>query len=78
MASTRTVKEQHRISPESALAGILALLVDEREERVRGDKTATKTEALLAGAGLPYGDIAAVTGKKADAVRMAIQRGRAK
>lgn len=58
----------------AAMAGILALLVDERESRTKGDKSAEKTEVLLANAGLPIDGIAAATGKKRDAVRKAISR----
>jgi hypothetical protein len=38
MASARQGQAQVRISQDSALAGILALLVDEREERARESK----------------------------------------
>lgn len=75
-----TGREQDRsaIAAEKALAGILALLVEDRDKRASGDKDATKTEVLLASAGLSNEDIAAVTGKNADAVRMAIKRAKAK
>jgi DNA-directed RNA polymerase specialized sigma24 family protein len=63
---------------DAAMAGVLALLVDAREARVRGDKDATKVELLLSNVGLAVEDIAAATGKKPDAVRKAIQRGRAR
>jgi len=59
------------------MAGVLALLVDERERRTKDDKSAAKTEVLLAKAGLAVEDIVAVTGKNAGAVRKAIQRARA-
>lgn len=78
MASNRQGRERHRITPESAMAGVLALLVDEREERAKGNKDAAKTEVLLANAGLSIEDIVSLTGKKPDAVRKAIQRGRTK
>jgi hypothetical protein len=58
------------------MAGVLALLVDEREQRVKDDKSATKTELLLANAGLSNEDIAAVTGKNANAIRVAVRRAR--
>ena len=74
MASPRKGRARHKISTESALAGILALLVEEREERLKGDKRAMKTEVLLANAGLSYDDIAAAMGKQPAAVRMAITR----
>lgn len=78
MAPTKRNEDGQRIPPESALAGILALLVEERESRVVNDKDAKKTEAVLAAAGLTNESIAAVTGKKPDAVRKAIQRARGK
>lgn len=78
MASTRKAREQHQIPPESAVAGILALLIDEREERAKDSKTTRKIEILLANAGLSVDDIVALTGNKAGAIRKAIQRGRAK
>lgn len=70
--------EVHRISTESALAGILALLADEREARVKDDETSAKTEILLSDDGLSFKDIAAVTRKRADTVRMSISRGKGK
>jgi DNA-directed RNA polymerase specialized sigma24 family protein len=66
------------IAPEKSLAGILALLIEEREQRATGDKKATKIEILLSRAGLSNSDIGAVTGKNAGAVRMVIQRAKAK
>ena len=68
----------NRIEPDAAIAGILALLVNLREERVSEIKSAAKTEVLLANAGLPASAIAALTGKNLEAVRKAIQRGRSK
>jgi DNA-directed RNA polymerase specialized sigma24 family protein len=58
----------------SALAGMLALLVDARECRIQGDKEAIKTEVLLARAGVSLDEISAVMGKKRDAVRMVVSR----
>jgi DNA-directed RNA polymerase specialized sigma24 family protein len=58
------------------MAGILALLIDERDDRTQDDKDAVKTEVLLAQAGLSIEDISTVTGKKYDTVRMAITRGK--
>lgn len=78
MASTTNNEMSGGVRPDSAMAGILALLIDERTERTRNDKDAVRTEVLLAGAGLSIEEIAAVTGRKYDAVRMAIARGRAK
>jgi hypothetical protein len=62
---------------QAALRGVLALLVDERERRIQGEKGTTKTELLLDRAGVPIDQIAAVMGKKPDAVRKAISRGKA-
>jgi DNA-directed RNA polymerase specialized sigma24 family protein len=61
---------------DAALAGILALLVDEREERAKQSKPDVRTEVLLADVGLSVDEIVAVTRKNAGAVRKAIQRGR--
>lgn len=76
MASRPKAQDRSGIALESAIAGVLALLIDEREERTRTSKDAAKTEVLLAQAGLSIEDIAAVTGKKYDTVRMAITRGK--
>ncbi len=76
MAARAKAQEEARIRLEAAMAGILALLIDEREERTRSQKDAAKTEVLLAQAGVSIDEIAAVTGKKYDAVRMAISRGK--
>lgn len=70
--------EQKSIPAETALAGILALMVDAREREIQGDKTAVRTEVLLANAGLPIEHIASAVGKKYDAVRMCIQRSKGK
>jgi DNA-directed RNA polymerase specialized sigma24 family protein len=74
MAVTSQSQEQHRISPEAAMLGVLALLIDEREQRMGNDKSAERTEVLLARVGLSVDDIAAAMGKKRDAVRMMIAR----
>jgi len=61
------------------MAGVLAILVAEREERLNGtdDKNkAAKTEVLLANAGLSATEIAQLMGKNLAAVRKTIQRGR--
>lgn len=58
------------------MAGILTLLVDEREERIKETKNARKTEILLADAGLAAPEIASLMGKNAGAVRKTLQRGR--
>ena len=78
MAPDRKSKEKHQLTTGAAAAGILALLVDAREARLKDDKQATKTEVLLDNAGLSLDDIAAVMGKKYDAIRVSIQRSRSK
>ena len=78
MAVDRKSQEKDRISPDAAVAGVLALLVDARENRVKEDKEAVKTEVLLSNAGLSIADIATVMGKKYDAVKMALRRNRTK
>jgi DNA-directed RNA polymerase specialized sigma24 family protein len=76
MASSRTSRERHQLTTSAAATGILALLVEAREARIKDDKEATKTEVLLDGAGLSLDDIAAVMGKKYDAIRVSLQRSR--
>lgn len=78
MASTRQGSGTAQIPADAALAGILALLVAEREERAKESKPDARTEVLLANVGLSAEAIATVTGKNAAAVRKAIQRARAK
>lgn len=62
------------MTADTALTGILALLVEQREARIADEESPKKTEVILTEAGLSNEEIAAVTGKKSDAVRMAIQR----
>jgi DNA-directed RNA polymerase specialized sigma24 family protein len=57
--------------------GVLALLVDAREQRIANDRDAVKTEIVLSRVGMSAEDIAIVMGKKRDAVRMAISRAKA-
>jgi DNA-directed RNA polymerase specialized sigma24 family protein len=78
MASKPKGPDRTRIGAENALAGILALLIDERESRTRDDKEAMRTEVLLAQAGVSVEDIATATGKKSDTVRKVITRSKAK
>lgn len=78
MAADRRSKERHQLTTGAAAAGILALLVDAREMRIKDEKLATKTEVLLDNAGLSLDDIAAVMGKTYDAIRVSLQRSRAK
>ena len=63
-----------QLNLEAAMAGLLRLAVAEREERIATEPDAKKTEVLLDEAGLTHGQIAEATGKKPDAVRMAINR----
>ena len=74
MARSRTGRDRHQPSLDASVAGVLALLVDARERWTENDKTATKTEVLLDQAGLSLDDIAAVTGKNYNAVRMTLAR----
>jgi DNA-directed RNA polymerase specialized sigma24 family protein len=60
------------------MAGVLALLVDERERHVKADREASKTEVLLSNAGLSIEDIQAASGKNPGAIRKTIQRARAR
>lgn len=78
MSRAQDGSEQPTTDVAPAIAGILALLVDGRERALADEKSATKTEILLANAGMSIGAICLVTGKKYDAVRKAITRGRAK
>ncbi|HEX6681099.1 MAG TPA: hypothetical protein VF063_10670 [Gaiellaceae bacterium] len=73
----RSREAEANTSLEKTLAGVLALLADEREHRVKGDRSAEKTELVLARAGLSIEQIAAAVGKNYDAVRKAITRARA-
>jgi DNA-directed RNA polymerase specialized sigma24 family protein len=74
----RKPKDKHQPTTGASAAGILALLVDAREARIKDDKDATKTEVLLDNAGLSLEDIAAVMGRKYDAIRVSLQRSRRK
>ena len=59
------------------LLGILTLLADDRERRIRESKesnTSPRTELLLSSAGLSNELIARALHKNVDAVRMAISR----
>ena len=82
MPGTRAPKKQAAIVPpnsSSVMAGVLAILVAEREERLNGTdekNKPAKTEVLLANAGLTSGEIAQIMGKNVAAIQKAIQRGR--
>lgn len=68
--------EAFRLDSDKALTGILAVLVADREERLSDRSEPRKTEVVLAEAGLNYAEIAALTGKKYEAVKMSIRRSR--
>lgn len=74
MAVAQHGQERHRIPPETAVAGILAILVEERQQRVENIEDAAKVEILLWRAGLSVADIVSLTGKNEGAVRKTIQR----
>jgi DNA-directed RNA polymerase specialized sigma24 family protein len=76
MAATQKKDEALELDQDKALAGVLGLLVAEREERLNDKKDPRKTEVILADAGLAIGDIAKLMGKNYEAVKMAIRRGR--
>lgn len=82
MTSTRSPKKQAAPAPPDeakTMAGVLAILVAEREERLNGTdekNKPAKTEVLLSNAGLSANEIAQVMGKTLAAVQKAIQRGR--
>jgi hypothetical protein len=65
-------------SERDILLAILALLVDEREIRAAERPKQTKTELLLADAGLPLSTIATLLNKQTDAIRMSVTRARDK
>ena len=78
MAVAKKTKEKRQIPAEAAMAGILALMVESRERELGDDRSAAKTEVLLSNAGLSIDDIAAVTGKNYDAVRVTLNRAKKK
>lgn len=78
MATKNKTPEISELDAGKALAGVLALLVAEREERNNGRAEPRKTELILADAGLGIAEIARVTGKKYDAVKQTLRRNRGK
>lgn len=82
MTTTRGTKKQAALTPPDAakvMAGVLALLVAEREDRLSASDQKykpSKTEILLSGAGLSANEIAQVMGKTPGAVQKTIERGR--
>jgi DNA-directed RNA polymerase specialized sigma24 family protein len=82
MTSTKGTKKETATVPADqakVMAGVLAILVAEREERLNGTdhkNKPAKTEVLLSNAGLSATEIAQVMGKNLAAVQKTIQRGR--
>lgn len=68
--------EPPQLDQAKALAGVLGLLVAEREQRLNEKTDPRKTEFILADAGLSIGDIARLMGKTYGAVKQALRRGR--
>ena len=68
MDTTKKAKDV-QVSAESALAGILALLIEERERRTAEEKDSVRTEVLLASAGMSLDEISAVTLRSYNDVR---------
>ena len=65
--------EEAVISADRALSALIALLAADRDDRVDG-RDPERSEFVLAAAGLTHGEIAALTGKKAEAVRSTLRR----
>jgi DNA-directed RNA polymerase specialized sigma24 family protein len=71
------------LSPEQVMAGILAMLVAEREDRLasldgKGKFEPKKTELILSEAGLSAQQIAGFLGKKPNTVLKTLSRARAR
>ena len=77
MAAKERTQNSHEVAVE-ALAGILALMIEEREERLDGNKDAVKVEVLLATLGFTNEDIRAVTGKNLNTIKTTLHRAKAK
>ena len=78
MAVSGAGQDGHTTPSVAALKAIVALLVEEREERLKDARDAVKVEVLLTNAGLSVSDIVAITGRKPDTVRKALSRAKAK
>lgn len=72
MADSRALPNDPAIT--DLLLGILVLLADDREHRVRDSPNKQRTELLLSAAGLNNDIIARAVGKNPNAVRMTIAR----
>ena len=55
------------------LMGLVALVAADRDDRAEG-RTPERSEYVLEDAGFSHGDIARLTGKKAEAVRSTLRR----
>ena len=65
--------------PEQVMAGVLALLAADREDRLRSDGAEPRrTEVVLADAGLTAAQIGRVLGKKPNSVTKTITRAKGK
>ncbi len=79
MAKARRGAEvQPTVPLDQAIAGVLAVLVAEREDRLKPPQEPRKIEWILDDAGVGVLAIAKLTGKQAPAVRMSIARHRRK
>jgi DNA-directed RNA polymerase specialized sigma24 family protein len=70
---------KQKLDEAKVMAGVLALLVAEREDRLNAGSEKykpAKTEVVLAGAGLTAPEVAQLVGKNLDGVKKTIQRGR--
>lgn len=76
MATRKAPDPFEALSAERALGGILAMLVAARDDPHADPADKRKTEVILADAGLTATEIAALVGKKVDAVRKTLQRAR--
>lgn len=65
-----------KLDLESALAGLLALTVADRDERVKAAKVGRRSELVLADAGLSAEQIAPLVNKSVGAVKKAVERDR--
>lgn len=76
----RTQQKVKVVAADKAMAGVLALLVADREERLANgdDGEPEKTEVILAGAGFDAPEIAGLVRKQVPTVRKAIERARKK